>query len=454
MSSTYTEPLDRLEECLDQVAAIDPTYRTTAEKQEALLRLSALITRAQAEQLRVLAVADDIAETTGDRSTATWLAEATRDAHPTLRRHARLATALDQHWTQLATALAAGQVNLAQTRVITEALDALPTDLGEDLLTKAEALLVQEAANLGPRELRTFGSRVLHYLAPETADQAEYQALLAAETRADAATRLTLRPRGDGSTDLHARLPDHIAGRLSAYLNACTAPRRRHLNGSRHSTGAGSEVDELARLPIERQRGIAFTALLENIPTDALPRHGGTATTLMVTIDHDALRADLAAADFTGTARTSTGHRITAGQARRLACQAQILPAVLGTESEILDLGRESRLFKPHQRKALNARDQECTTRGCTMPAAFCEAHHKVPWAQGGSTDLDDGILLCPFHHHRAHDPAWNIQYHPDGTTTFTRRQHRDQTNPNHPRPDPAGADPCLRHDAGADPPP
>ena len=49
------------------------------------------------------------------------------------------------------------------------------------------------------------------------------------------------------------------------------------------------------------------------------------------------------------------------------------------------------------------------------MPAAFCEAHHVVPWSRGGNTSLKDSKLLCSFHHHRAHDPAWETRHHPNG---------------------------------------
>jgi len=307
-------------------------------------------------------------------------------------------------------------VNLAQTRVIVEALDALPKDLGEDRLVKAELLLVEEAATLGPRELRVFGSRLLDYLAPDIADELEYQRLLAAEARAHAATRLSLRPRGDGSTDLHARIPDHAANRLRAYLNAYTAPRRRHLD-SPFGPVETTDTDEFARLPIARQRGEAFVALLENIPTTHLPRHGGSATSVMVTLDLKTLVTGI------GVAQTSTGDPITAGQARRLACQAGIIPVVLGGKSEILDQGRTKRVFEGPIRKALNLLYPECTAVGCTMPAAFCEAHHKVPWSKGGKTRLEDGTLLCSFHHHRAHDPAWLTHHHPNGKTSFTRRQ-------------------------------
>jgi len=192
MSSTYAEPIARLEQGLDELAAIGPDFRTTAEKRELLLGLSRVIVRAQAEHLRVLAVADDIAVQTGARSTAAWLADQTREHPGTLRRHRALATALDERWTQTAAAFAAGQVNLTQTRIITEALTALPTDLGEDLLTKAETLLLSEAAHLGPRDLKTYGTRILASLAPDIA--------------AHATTRLTFHPRGDGATDVHARL--------------------------------------------------------------------------------------------------------------------------------------------------------------------------------------------------------------------------------------------------------
>src|SRR5205085_8580258 len=135
-------------------------------KQEGLVGWSRFIARAGAERLRMLAAADDVAESTGDRSTAAWLANATRDAHGTVRRDAGLAVALDERWTQTAVAFAAGSVNLAQVRVIVEALEALPAEVGEDLREKAEAALGEEAAVLGPRDLRLAGARGLERAAP------------------------------------------------------------------------------------------------------------------------------------------------------------------------------------------------------------------------------------------------------------------------------------------------
>jgi hypothetical protein len=422
MSNTYAEPFDRLEACLDEVTSIDPTYRSTREKQEALLRLSKLITRAQAEQLRVLAAADDIAETTGDRSTPHWLADQTRDNPGAVRRDARLATALDRRWQEVAAAFAAGSINLAQVRVIDHALAALPKDVGEDVRAKAEAFLVAQAADLGPRELRGLGSRVLSHVAPQIADDIEYQQLLAAERRANAATTLRISRRGDGSNDVYARIPDHTLALLLVFLNAFTNPRRRHHPADPFDAGlpAEGERDEFAEFPLDRQRGIAFCALLEKILSKHLPRHGGTATMLTVTIDWDTLKSDLHDA---GVAVTSIGDKITAHQARRLACQAGIMPFVMSGRSVIHDQGRRKRLYEDDLRRGLNLLFPQCTARGCTMPAQFSEAHHKIPWSEGGHTTLEDGTILCPFHHDRAHDPAWVTTYHPDGTTTFDRHR-------------------------------
>ena len=111
------------------------------------------------------------------------------------------------------------------------------------------------------------------------------------------------------------------------------------------------------------------------------------------------------------------------GKVRRLACTAAIVPAVLGGESEVLDLGRARRLFPPAQRKAMAIRDRRCRAVGCDIPAAWCEAQHsRVPWVHGGRSDHDDGLLLCSWHHHRAHDRRYDQRRLPTGDVRFSRR--------------------------------
>lgn len=87
------------------------------------------------------------------------------------------------------------------------------------------------------------------------------------------------------------------------------------------------------------------------------------------------------------------------GELRRLCCDADLIPVVLGTSSEVLDVGRAARLVTPAIRLALAIRDKHCVFPGCHKPPGSCEAHHVVPWWQGGTTALSNLVLLCPHHH-------------------------------------------------------
>lgn len=79
-------------------------------------------------------------------------------------------------------------------------------------------------------------------------------------------------------------------------------------------------------------------------------------------------------------------------------------PVVLGTDGEVLDLGRETRLANPAQVKARWLRDRGCTFPGCSVPATWCEAHHVTWWSRGGTSDLLNLALLCGRHHTIVHD--------------------------------------------------
>jgi hypothetical protein len=170
------------------------------------------------------------------------------------------------------------------------------------------------------------------------------------------------------------------------------------------------------RLRPDRLRGLAFCSLLEHADPAQLPQHGSTATTVMITMELDKLRAGL------GSATLPDGTALSPGEVRRLACTAGLVPVVLGTGSEILDLGRQTRLFTPAQQRALRLRDQRCRAEGCTIAAAWTEAHHLNPWAAGGTTDLDNGVLFCAWHHHRAHDDTFRMSKLSNGDYRFHRR--------------------------------
>ncbi|MGG5750998.1 DUF222 domain-containing protein [Zafaria sp. Z1313] len=144
------------------------------------------------------------------------------------------------------------------------------------------------------------------------------------------------------------------------------------------------------------------------LSTNKLPRNGGNRPQVMVTIDYQTLLGELATM---GTQRSEAVHAglVSPAQIRRLACEAELIPVVLGSAGQVLDAGRSERLFTEEQRKILYARDRGCTAPGCTTPASGTEAHHITWWSRGGTTDIDNGALCCPFHHHLVHDGGWQI---------------------------------------------
>ena len=219
----------------------------------------------------------------------------------------------------------------------------------------------------------------------------------------------------DGHGKSHGRftLPTLHGDLLRTHLMALANP---HRHPSPESDETEQEHDPAAPVITPQRMGEAFMEYIERYPADRLPRHGSYSATVAVTINLDALLTGL------GAATLGTGHRITAGEARRLACGAGLLPAVLGTDSEVLDLGHTSRLFKGAVRRALDLRDGGCTTLGCGLPSAVCHAHHDNPWSRGGPTDLTNGRLLCPRHHRLAHDPRYEMTLRPGHKVDFHRR--------------------------------
>lgn len=143
--------------------------------------------------------------------------------------------------------------------------------------------------------------------------------------------------------------------------------------------------------------------------TDELPRDHGSAVKVVVTIDHASLRRQVIDAGLAQEGHTDTGARLSATAVRRLACDALILPAVLGTDGQVLDVGRAHRLVTPAIWSALVLRDRHCAFPGCTRMPLACDAHHIIHWADGGATSLDNLILLCRHHHTLTHHSPWQV---------------------------------------------
>ena len=142
--------------------------------------------------------------------------------------------------------------------------------------------------------------------------------------------------------------------------------------------------------------GLARTA--QDCPTTA-----GEPPHLTVTIDWDALRTGL------GVATLDYGTQVSAAEARRWACDAKIIPVVLGGKSEPLDVGRAMRTLPLSIRRALVARDRGCVFPGCDRPPGMCQAHHCLHWIDDGETSVENCVLLCEAHHRHVHHTGWEI---------------------------------------------
>jgi hypothetical protein len=108
-----------------------------------------------------------------------------------------------------------------------------------------------------------------------------------------------------------------------------------------------------------------------------------------------------------------TGDSLSAAAIRKLACDADLIPGVLGAHGEVLDVGRAQRLVTTVIWMALVLRDQHCQFPGCRRPPIACDAHHIVHWADGGGTSLDNLVLLCRAHHTIIHNSSWQVRLNP-----------------------------------------
>lgn len=406
--------LRRLSEALDEVADVDPLFLSTADKREALLEATALQDRLSALRLSLVAVAGDVADADGMPNVASWLTPRIgSDAGPN-HRDERFARSLRTRWHQVAEAFAAGAITRPQADIVVHSLEALGGDLDQDLVDECERNLVALCATMSPRALRRSGRKILELVAPERYDDEERKKLEREERRAEAQARLSVRKRRDGTVDVQARISEAAAQRLMTYLHAWTSPR--HNNGPDpvvplRDPATGEKV------PHDQRLGLAFMAFLEGADPARMPIHGGTVTTIVLTMSLDDLRRDA------GVATLGDGTTLSATEVRRLACNANLVPAVLGGKGEVLDLGLAERLFSAAQRRAMEIEHPTCRAQGCEVPAAWCEAHHwTTDWCKGGRTDLRDGKLLCPYHHHRAHDGRYLVKHLPDGGVRFNRR--------------------------------
>ena len=111
-------------------------------------------------------------------------------------------------------------------------------------------------------------------------------------------------------------------------------------------------------------------------------------------------RARSGCLDFGGT--------LSPASLRMLACDAAVVPVVLGGVGQPLDVGRATRTIPDGLRRAVAARDGGCAR--CGRPPSWCEVHHVVAWEHGGETKLGNLVMLCRVCHRLVHHAGWKVR--------------------------------------------
>ncbi|MEV4496523.1 DUF222 domain-containing protein [Micromonospora arborensis] len=333
----------------------------------------------------------------GASCTAVWLRDRLRLTVPAARRLVDLAAALDAGNPGVRQALADADITLDQARVIADTVTTVHTAAGPEAADKAVGVLVDWAGQFDPTLLRKLGTRILDHVAPDIADVAAAAALEAEAARATRDRHLTLSEQTSGRLRLTGTLDAETAGLLRAAIDPLTAP---------------SGPDD-QRSPGQRRHDALADLCRLALRTGELPEHGGEPAQIVVTTSYDRVVRKL------DTGALDTGLRLTPETVRRLACDAAILPAVLGSTGQPLDVGRQRRLITGPLRRALVLRDRGCAFPGCDRPPRWCDAHHIHHWADGGTTSLDNAVLLCGHHHRHLHHSDWTVQLSGDGHPEF-----------------------------------
>ncbi|GGU79215.1 HNH endonuclease signature motif containing protein [Lentzea flava] len=300
-----------------------------------------------------------------------------------------------------AAAAAEGALSLDHVVAVAEAMKSLPAEV--------ENLVVECARDHEPAAVLAFGKDLAYGLYqndPEPRDPEPESA----------GNRLTLRQNKAGDWKLAGTMDAVTGAKFATLLDPLAKPRP--------STDEGPDPRSL-----DERQGDALAELIDlTLRADTLPEHGGEPVTLTMTMAYEDL------AEQTGHAVLDNGERIPADQVRQLACSAGIIPMVMGSKSQPLDVGRRSRLFTAGIRRALVARDHGCAFPGCGRPPKHCDAHHVHHWADGGDTRIDNGVLLCRHHHTLIHRSDWEVTieqgvpvFYPPAWLDPQRRPRRNQ---------------------------
>lgn len=292
---------------------------------------------------------------------------------------------------ELVAAASRGDVQSEQASAIARVLENLPDDLPAEKVAEAERTMIGFAAEHTPDDLARLGWHLLEVIAPDRVDELLAEKLAREEAAARKNRGLSLKDDGHGTMHVKGKLPIADGEELAAVLKAhADSAWKRHVE---------EESDTGPKNTSVLMADALMTVVREHQAHRQAPAHGGDRPRVTVLLSLEALRHGLTQAAL------GSGATVSAGEARRLACDADVIPMVLNADGVPLDVGRAERLVTPQIRVGLVARDRGCVFPGCDREPAECEAHHVRPWWAGGPTSLSNLVLLCP-RHHRTVEPG------------------------------------------------
>ncbi|VVJ21442.1 Uncharacterised protein [Amycolatopsis camponoti] len=287
------------------------------------------------------------------------------------------------------TAALDGGLSTPMIDTIVGALTRIPPEHREE----AEQHLLTFAADTGHKQVTALGARIIAHLDPDGTEPESTEP-------AQPSRELSLRRRRTGVWELQGRFDDETGARAGALLDSLA---------QRRSTDEGPDL----RSQQERY-GDAFSDAIDlALNSPDLPMQAGERAHVMVAVALDDLKSGVGAATLGDTGR------ISAAEARIHACDCMLIPTVLGSRSEPLDLGRQYRLVTAGLRRALYLRDRGCAFPGCHRPPRHCQGHHVRHWADGGPTELSNLVLMCAHHHRLLHRSGWQVRIATDGLPEF-----------------------------------
>lgn len=388
------------------------------------------LNRVQAQLSLRIAVFDErgAAARDGARSVRDWLRHRLRLDAVEAGRQASVASALATRPVTTASYLR-GEISLDHVAAIDEA----GWMLGDDAMSRGvERILLEHARREPPGRLRRMARRLR--------ERADPQAGIEAFRRVRGHRFLDVIRAATGAITVRGQLDASDGELLLTALAAQGVSGGPAGAGTAAPLGGGEfEVSGAAAGTPEQLRADALVSLCRTVLRSDLLDAGrvrGDRPRVVVTVALETLRAAARDGPVAEAALLGSGEPVTAATARRLACDARVLPAVLGGGSEVLDIGAETETVSQGLRRAAELRDRGCRFPGCDRATEECETHFGTHWARSGLSIVDNVVLLCPHHHVLVHEGGWQVTRDPYSGEVRARRPDGTRLDAVSPPPD------------------